>query len=170
MLLIMLTPKPAVYNILVFFKSVFEGRIENSDINWIVNNFDLFFIPAAVWLGTIYPDFDFVWWLRKWHRKLFHNIFAMALPVLITILIFTMYNRQYHGLLIAGAFSLGWTVHILTDSITPTGTYVLWPFSKKFKLCFPLITTGSMKEGIVMGLASALFILYVYLVYFGPLS
>jgi membrane-bound metal-dependent hydrolase YbcI (DUF457 family) len=170
MLLFVLTPKPFVGNIITFFHSVFESRTDISDISWIISNADLFIVPFVVWLGAIYPDFDFIWWLRKWHRKLFHNIFAVTLPASIIILIFTVYNRSYHGLLVAGAFSLGCFVHILSDSITPTGTYVLWPLAKKFKLGIPLITTGSKAETLMMLLASGLFILYVYFAYLQPLS
>jgi len=159
MLFFVLLPKPHIDDISAFFNDILAKKVDL--IPWISYNVDLSLVPLAVWLGALYPDIDFIWIFRKWHRQLFHNIFAVALPAIVMVLIFAWFNRFDHGRLVAGAFLLGCFVHILTDSITPMGTYLLWPFSKEFRLRFPIITTGSNKETIIMIIAFVAFVVYV---------
>jgi len=110
-----------------------------------VLNTNLLLAPL-VFFGAIFPDIDFIWILRKWHRKLLHNIiavFSVAIPLLF------IGNIFYNGFLVAGAFTLGSISHITADSITEHGTYIFWPISKKFRLRGP-VSTGTWEENVAM--------------------
>ena len=165
LLFLLLIPKPVSDSILVFINDALNNKINASDINWILYNVDLLLVPFAVWFGAIFPDFD----LRpiQLHRKLLHNIFAIMLSVIIIVLVLTAFNRLYNGLLVAGAFSLGSLVHISMDCITPHGTYVLWPVSKKFRIHGP-ISTGSWKEAAIIILAVMLLVACLAVKYLSP--
>jgi membrane-bound metal-dependent hydrolase YbcI (DUF457 family) len=150
--------------LLVFFLIVVRPSID--DINAIIGSkFDLasrinsisypnLLLAPLVFFGAMFPDFDFVWWLRKFHRKLLHNIFAVFL---ISAVLLLFGNTFYNGFLVAGAFLLGAFIHIAMDSITPTGTYLLWPFSKKFKIHWR-VSTGTWEEYVAMVVIVALII------------
>lgn len=161
-LAIAFAPKPSIDDIITFTNDISKDKIDIdfSYFNWIINNPELSLVPIAVWLGALYPDIDFYWLLRKYHRKLLHNILAVVIPAFIIILISARYDRFYNGLLIAGAFSLGCGSHIAADCITPTGCYLLYPFSKEYRRKGP-ITTGSREEAGIMKIIFVIFILYI---------
>jgi membrane-bound metal-dependent hydrolase YbcI (DUF457 family) len=163
LLFLLLIPKSVSDSIFAFINDALNNKIDVYDINWIIYNADLLLVPFAVWFGAIFPDFD----LRpiQLHRKLLHNIFALMLPTIIILFVFTAFNRFYNGLLVAGAFSLGCFTHIATDCITPHGTYVLWPVSKKFRIRGS-ISTGSWKEAAVMILVVVLLVVCLAVKYF----
>jgi membrane-bound metal-dependent hydrolase YbcI (DUF457 family) len=158
--------------LLVFFLIVIRPSID--DINAIIEfrldiaskissiSYPNLLLAPLVFFGAMFPDFDFVWWLRKFHRKLLHNVFAVFSTSAVLLLIG---NTFYNGYLIAGAFLLGAFIHIAMDSITPTGTYLLWPFSKKFKIHWR-VSTGTWEENVAMVVIVALIIGgYIGLIY-----
>lgn len=156
MLFFVLIPNSVISDALVFVNGILENKTDVFNLNWIVYNADLVLAPIAVWFGAIYPDFD----LRYLHRKLLHNIFAMILPAIGILLLFITTGRFNHGLIVTGAFCLGCSSHILADCITPYGTWVFWPVSKKFKIRGP-VKVGSLYEGIIMMLIIIVFAIYM---------
>jgi len=71
---------------------------------------------AALWglVGSKVPDLD----LKKMHRKLLHNVFAM---LLLSLLVGSIDRRG------GVYFMVGYASHIFLDSFTVRGVWALWP-------------------------------------------
>lgn len=111
-----------------------------------------FALSVFVGFGAIFPDIDFQEPLRKYHRKLLHNIWIfIAASIIIGLLI---------NIFFALAFMLGALSHLLADSLTPVGVYPFYPLRKEKKhlLKRPIISTGSERERIFQ------FILIIFIV------
>ena len=149
--------KPTIGNISAFVNNVLSNKLDISSIVPSPTNPELLLASMAL-LGGFFPDIDFIKLLRKWHRKLLHNIFAVILA--------TFASSIIGGLLVAEAFFLGCTSHILVDSLTVTGTYLLWPISKKFKIHWK-VSTGTWEDDAAMLVIVSLIVgAYIALMYF----
>ena len=129
-LLLVFTPKPSIGDIIAFFEKIPTGNPDLSYFNWLIKNPELASVPLAVCLGALFPDIDRYWILKRYHRKLLHNLFVVAIITVAIIITFARYGHLFSGFYIAGAFASGCVCHIGTDCITPFGTWLLWPFSK----------------------------------------
>ncbi len=100
-------------------------------------------------LGGYFPDLD----LRYKHRKFLHNIFvplllSFILYIMINILI-SSYNTEVLNInntiskYIALSFFMGYMLHILMDSLTKVGVYILYPVSN-IRLRIPLFRSSSL--------------------------
>lgn len=83
--------------------------------------FPLFYGIFAV-MGTLIPDIDIKF--RDVHRRLFHNIWFLAI-ILIIGFYFNLINQT-----IAIIFSIGFISHLIADSLTHMGIMPFWPIEK----------------------------------------
>ncbi len=97
---------------------------------------DVFVFTA---LGATIPDLDFKKIFRKYHRKIFHNLWFIGVIFFLT--------RDQIGMAVALGFLLGSLSHLIADSFTPTGIYPLWPIKKHVCLNrYVGVTTGKESE------------------------
>lgn len=156
-LFIVIIVKPTISNISAFINDIIKGDFDISSIIPSTSNPELL-LASVVLFGAFFPDIDFIRILRQWHRKLLHNIFAVIFATFVSSII--------GGLLIAEVFLLGCASHIIEDSLTPVGTYLLWPLSKKFKIHGP-VSTGTWEDDAAMVVIVALIIgIYILVTYF----
>lgn len=76
-------------------------------------------IAVFVAVGAIYPDIDFFEPIRRYHRKLFHNVWLIFGAMF--FIMFTINGDLAFG------FMLGGLSHLLADALTPRGVYPFWP-------------------------------------------
>ena len=100
-------------------------------------DFDFGFMLLAGFAAFL-PDIDwrmqYSWKLGKVHRKLLHNVWFMGILVILTYLLFK-------SLILVLGIVVGFTSHLLTDSLTVQGVYWLYPIGKesgKYHLRGPL--------------------------------
>jgi inner membrane protein len=99
-----------------------------------------FLISFLIAVGAIFPDFDSLYLLKRWHRKLFHNLFVLFLA---TFTIYTITKELLYSL----GFFLGFISHIILDFFTPSGVWFFWPMNKhSIKLKYSILTTGKFSE------------------------
>lgn len=80
--------------------------------------------------GAIFPDFDIAKPVRQYHRKLLHNIWVLlAVSIIISILFIN--PDPLIGIGWGLGFLLGGLSHLLMDSLTIRGIYLLWPLKKR---------------------------------------
>jgi membrane-bound metal-dependent hydrolase YbcI (DUF457 family) len=101
----------------------------------LVLNFPLH-LSLFAFAGVLIPDVDMK--IRKFHRKLFHNIWILIILLFLGF-IFGIFNRTA-----AIIFSIGFLSHLIGDSLTHKGIMPLWPI-KKPKFNGPL-RTGQIEE------------------------
>lgn len=95
-------------------------------------NFPIY-MSIFAFIGVLIPDLDVK--PRKYHRKLFHNIWVLIIFLFIGFS-FGIFNRQT-GII----FSIGFISHLIGDSLTHRGIMPLWPI-KKPKFNGPIKTGG----------------------------
>lgn len=108
---------------------------------WSVLKLDLT-LSALVGIGAVFPDLDFRKGLNTRHRKLFHNIWILALVSVTIVLVANSFTFAF-------AFALGFISHILADALTPMGVYPLYPLKRQrawFLFKKAVISTGSRGE------------------------
>ena len=149
LIFVLILLRPRIDDILAYRLDIYISRVLN--INTL--------LALSVFAGALFPDIDFIWILRKWHRKLLHNIFAVAIVAF--LLWFGFLKSIHNSTLVAGTFALGSMVHIGEDSLTEHGTYIFWPMSNKFRLHWR-ISTGTWEERIAMWIIVAL----IFIIYF----
>ncbi len=126
----------------------------------------LVFIPSSIMggLGGYFPDFD----LRFRHRKLLHNIFVMILTSLIVYVSIRYVVIEYYGVIGEGVilritlgFLGGYLLHLLLDSLTKMGVYILYPLSR-WRLRIPLFRSNSLwANGLGFMIGGIMFYLWV---------
>lgn len=100
-----------------------------------VLNFPVY-MSIFAFVGGLVPDFDVR--TRKYHRKVFHNIWMLIILLAIGFFI-GIFDR-----LAAIIFSIGFLSHLIADSLTHRGIMPLWPM-KRPKFNGPL-RTGKLGE------------------------
>ena len=116
------------------------------------------------WLGGYIPDLD----LRHGHRKFLHNIWvlgaAIAVGSIVIGLIYkeyplTPYSEEVFIFKTIIVFGGSWLLHILCDSLTIKGVYILYPISNhRFRIAS--FKSNDVVVNIIGILIGALFILY----------
>mgnify|MGYP000076499518 CR=1 FL=1 len=98
---------------------------------------DIGFILLAGFAAFI-PDIDwrmqFSWKMGNVHRKALHNIWVLAVLIILVYFVFK-------NLLMVSAVALGFLTHLIADSFTVTGVYWLYPLGRqneKFHMKGPL--------------------------------
>ncbi len=102
-------------------------------------NFPIY-LSLFAFVGVLIPDLDTKF--RKFHRKLFHNIWILIILLFIGFRL-SLFNRT--GAIV---FSIGFFSHLIGDSITHRGIMPLWPV-KRPKFNGP-ITTGGFGEYLII--------------------
>ncbi len=110
--------------ILAFLVLVIFGFILNFTI----------YMSIFAFVGVLIPDLDTK--SRKYHRKLFHNIWILIIFLFIGFILGIFFNRE-SGII----FSIGFISHLIGDSLTHRGIMPLWPI-KKPKFNGPVKTGG----------------------------
>lgn len=112
-------------------------------------------------LGSYIPDID----LRCKHRKTLHNIIVLTIMSAILYIVLLYIHIEYCQIIELGvikniviAFAGGWILHILTDSLTKRGVYILYPVSN-FRLRIPIFRSSSV-------IANTLFIILSFIMYY----
>jgi membrane-bound metal-dependent hydrolase YbcI (DUF457 family) len=99
-----------------------------------------FFASFLIAIGAVFPDFDAIYLLKKWHRRLFHNLFALFFSFFVLLLL-------TKDLFYSVAFLFGFVSHLAIDFFTPTGVWLFWPLSKQsIKSKYPILITGKFTE------------------------
>ncbi len=112
---------------------------------YLSNNLSEAFIAGLFGIiGAWIPDLD----LRFKHRKFLHNIFALSGFTLIVyaFLAYLAVNSVLSSrivLLGTYAFLGGYGLHLLFDSLTKRGVFILYPLSEKFRIRIPLFRSRS---------------------------
>jgi len=105
-------------------------------LGFIIASNNYYILPYTIisgWLGGWFPDLD----LKYKHRKGLHNLIAtMVFTSFIYIASYVLYSKfmllnMEAPLYISLAFAGGYLLHLLFDSLTPRGIYVLYPLSNK---------------------------------------
>ncbi len=102
-------------------------------------NFPIYMAIFA-FIGVLIPDLDTKF--RKYHRKLFHNIWILIIFLFIGFVL-GVFNRE-----IGIIFSIGFISHLIGDSLTHRGIMPLWPI-KKPKFNGP-VKTGGLGEYLIV--------------------
>jgi len=113
-------------------------------------------------IGGFVPDID----LRFKHRKTLHNIFSL---IALTMIVYSalLYAAKYayldpvNAYRFSLAFASGMALHILLDSTTKRGVYILFPFSNR-RLRIPIFKSNSVWAN-GFGISIGLFFLYLWL-------
>lgn len=100
--------------------------------------------------GVLIPDIDIK--IRKFHRKLLHNFWALI------ILLFIGFTLQIFSRTAAIVFSIGFLSHLIGDSLTHRGIMPFWPF-KKPKFNGPLTTGGIGEYLLIIVLLTGIYVL-----------
>ena len=103
-------------------------------------NFSIYMAIFA-FVGVLIPDLDVKF--RKYHRKLFHNIWILILFLFLGFSFGIFFNREV-GII----FSIGFISHLIGDSLTHRGIMPLWPI-KKPKFNGP-VKTGGLEEYLIV--------------------
>ncbi len=95
-------------------------------------------------VGAWIPDLD----LRFKHRKFLHNLFAITGFTLIIyglLEYFSINNILPPKVVVTStyAFFSGYGLHLLFDSLTKRGVFILYPLSEKFRIRIPLFKSRS---------------------------
>ncbi len=116
------------------------------------------------WLGGYVPDLD----LRHGHRKFLHNIWVLGATIAVGSIIIgliyrkyplTPYSEEVFLLKTMIVFGGSWLLHILCDSLTIKGVYILYPISNhRFRVAS--FKSNGIAVNIIGILIGALFILY----------
>ena len=115
--------------------------------------YPLMFLVFAL-IGAAIPDID----VKFKHRKLLHNVWVLALIILIGI------STRVMSPAIAISLSIGFLSHLIIDALTVTGIRPFWPMNKPhFRGPFK---TGGVTEyviafGVIVAIAYLLGILHV---------
>lgn len=122
----------------------------------ILNNFFKLPIYYAIFalIGAVLPDLDIK--VKSLHRKIFHNIWFLAITVF-SLMYFTIIDRN-----VAVALSTGFISHLVGDSLTHMGIMPLWPISRP-KFNGP-VRTGGTSEYILLVAVILAIVLIGYLV------
>jgi len=112
------------------------------------------YISIFAFIGAMIPDLDLR--PRKYHRKIFHNVWFLL------ILLFIGFSFHIIDNMFAIVFSIGFFSHLIMDALTPMGIMPFWPFEKP-KIKGP-IKTGGWGEFVVMIIL--LFIIFWIVRYF----
>ena len=110
--------------ILAFLVLVLFGFILNFPI----------YVSVFAFVGVLIPDLDIR--PRKFHRKLFHNIWVLMIFLFIGFVSGIFFSRQ-----VGVIFAIGFLSHLIGDSLTHNGVMPLWPI-KKPKFNGPIKTGG----------------------------
>jgi len=102
-------------------------------------NFPIYMAIFA-FIGVLIPDLDVK--PRKYHRKLFHNIWILIIFLFMGFVL-GIFNRET-GII----FSIGFISHLIGDSLTHRGIMPLWPV-KKPKFNGP-VKTGGLEEYLIV--------------------
>ncbi|ABN70452.1 membrane-bound metal-dependent hydrolase [Staphylothermus marinus F1] len=112
-------------------------------------------------LGGYIPDID----LRFKHRKTLHNIILSSIISLFIYVVLLYLCIRYYSWMQLGvvnniviAFLSGWILHILTDSLTKRGVYILYPLSN-YRLRIPIFKSSSL-------VGNTLFIILSFIMYY----
>ena len=97
-----------------------------------VLNFPIY-MSIFAFVGVLLPDLDIKF--RKFHRKLFHNIWFLI------IALFIGFSLNLLDRTSAIIFSIGFFSHLIGDALTHRGIMPLWPV-KKPKFNGPVKTGG----------------------------
>lgn len=132
---------------------IFRGRT-HFIIAWSLRDvFDFIPIPESILLiflilGSMFPDVDtpysksgkiFPLWILFKHRGVTHTLLSaiiLSIPII--------YINKYYAL----SFFIGYILHLITDTFTPTGVKWFYPFKDK-SYTFKLIKTGSIEENLI---------------------
>jgi len=101
-----------------------------------VLNFTIY-MSIFAFVGVLIPDLDVKF--RKYHRKLFHNIWVLLVFLFVGFGLGIFINKEA-GII----FSIGFVSHLIGDSLTHRGIMPLWPI-KKPKFNGP-VKTGGLEE------------------------
>jgi len=105
-----------------------------------VLNFPIYMAVFA-FIGALIPDMDIK--PRKYHRKLFHNIWMLVILLFIGFSTGIFFSREV-GII----FSIGFLSHLIGDAATHNGIMPLWPI-KKPKFNGP-VKTGGLGEYLIV--------------------
>jgi membrane-bound metal-dependent hydrolase YbcI (DUF457 family) len=97
-----------------------------------VLNFPIY-MSLFAFVGVLLPDLDMKF--RKYHRKLFHNVWFLIIVLFIGFEFFLLERTA------AIILSIGFFSHLIGDSLTHRGIMPLWPV-KKPKFNGPIKTGG----------------------------
>ena len=98
------------------------------------------YLSVFAFIGAMTPDLDLR--PKKYHRKLFHNLWFLML------ILFVGFSVGIIDRTFAIVFSIGFLSHLLIDGVTPMGIMPFWPFEKP-KIKGP-IKTGGWGEFVIM--------------------
>ena len=115
-----------------------------------VLNFSIYMAIFA-FVGVLIPDLDIK--TRRYHRKLFHNIWVLIIFLFLGFTSGIFFNRE-----IGIIFSIGFISHLIGDSLTHNGIMPLWPI-KKPNFNGP-IKTGGLGEYLIV----LVLLLLIYLI------
>ncbi|MEM4432744.1 MAG: metal-dependent hydrolase [Desulfurococcaceae archaeon] len=110
-------------------------------------------------IGGFIPDID----VGFKHRKTLHNIFVpftIALSLLITNTYLIPMQWRIHSYNYLISFTLGWILHLVTDSLTIKGVYPLYPLIRNFRLRFAKFRSNSLLINTVMILLASIILGY----------
>jgi len=128
-------------------------------------------IPCMVfgWIGGWFPDLD----LKFKHRKTLHSLISMlsasalVYTVLSVVEAFLGLNTMAYFLTLS--FFSGWILHVISDSLTVKGVYILWPISD-YRLRLASFKSNSLLLniiGVLLSLTIIIFLIYsMYLRYY----
>ncbi|ADI32187.1 metal-dependent hydrolase [Staphylothermus hellenicus] len=112
-------------------------------------------------LGGYIPDFD----LAFKHRKTLHNIIVPLIIFLLSYVALLYLHVRFYSWIQFGiikniviAFLGGWILHILVDSFTKRGVYILYPLSN-YRLRIPIFRSSGLVGNI-------LFIMLAFIMYY----
>jgi membrane-bound metal-dependent hydrolase YbcI (DUF457 family) len=91
------------------------------------------YMSLFAFVGVLLPDLDMKF--RKYHRKLFHNIWFLI------IVLFIGFRLNLLDRTAAIILSIGFSSHLIGDSLTHRGIMPLWPV-KRPKFNGPVKTGG----------------------------
>ncbi|MFH0928863.1 MAG: metal-dependent hydrolase [Candidatus Aenigmatarchaeota archaeon] len=91
------------------------------------------YMSLFAFVGVLIPDIDTKF--KKFHRKVFHNIWFLM------ILLFIGFRFFLFDRMTAIVFSIGFISHLIADSLTHRGIMPLWPLERP-KFNGPVKTGG----------------------------
>jgi len=104
--------------------------------------------PVPALAGSVLPDKDLVWGLRRaGERTLFNSHRGVTHHPVIPVIMFLIYLLYFPNDLFL-SFTVGYTSHLVADSLTPLGIPYRWGYYPR--LSFKLFKTGSSLEVVVM--------------------
>ncbi len=110
-------------------------------------------------LGGWLPDID----LYFKHRKSLHNVFVLSIVSTAIYFVFCYYIKVPYIIprIMTLSFTGGWVLHLLFDSLTKRGVYILWPLSNA-RLRIPIFKSNSIVGNLIATLFG-FFLLYMWI-------